>query len=159
MIKDMGFVPYDTCMPYMACSSDVTDGFCKHVDTTCSAINICRTCNTFVSMGGKCTEIDYFPFATVAEYGLIENDVSQIKAEIFSRGPVAATINASPIVEYTGGIFSDTDASRRTNHIVSIVGWGKDKESGKQYWIIRNSWGHYWGMFCYNIYRYICSLV
>jgi cathepsin X len=41
-IKQTGFVPYDTCMPYIACSSDSTDGFCGEVDTTCSAINTCR---------------------------------------------------------------------------------------------------------------------
>ena len=41
-ISQTGFVPYDTCMPYIACSSDSTDGFCGEVDTTCSAINTCR---------------------------------------------------------------------------------------------------------------------
>jgi cathepsin X len=43
-------------------------------------------------MGGACTEIDYFPNATVAEYGLIDypNDhvVEHIKTEIYVRGPV-----------------------------------------------------------------------
>lgn len=46
-IKDVGYVPYDTCMPYMACSADSDEGFCAHVDTTCHADNVCRTCDTF----------------------------------------------------------------------------------------------------------------
>jgi cathepsin X len=146
LIQNMGFVPFDTCMPYMACSDESTEGFCQSVDTTCKKENICRTCDTFGGLGGKCTEIDYFPNATVAEYGTVaEGDVDAIMSEIYTRGPVAATINAEPIVDYTGGVFTDNDAPKFTNHIVSIVGWGMDEESGKKHWIVRNSWGHYWG--------------
>lgn len=43
--KRSGFVPYDTCMPYLACSSDLQNGVCEHVDTSCSKINTCRTCS------------------------------------------------------------------------------------------------------------------
>jgi cathepsin X len=103
-------------------------------------------------MGGACTEIDYFPNATVSEYGLIDydssdkdNTVHAIMSEIYVRGPVAATINASPIVKYTGGIFTDDSFAERTNHIVSIIGWGTDPDTGTKYWIVRNSWGQYWG--------------
>lgn len=28
---------------------------------------------------------------------------------------------------------------------VQLVGWGKDSGSGVEYWILRNSWGSYWG--------------
>jgi cathepsin X len=143
-IQETGFVPYDTCISYMACSNESTDGFCKHVDTTCAANNICRTCDTFAGMGGACTEIDIFPNATIAEYGMVEpGDVEAIKAEIYVRGPVAATVNAEPIVEYKGGVFTDESFSKDTNHIVSIVGWGVDHKTGEQHWIVRNSWGEY----------------
>jgi len=151
-IQDVGGVPYDTCTPYLACSEESTEGFCDKIDTSCSAVNTCKTCDTFGGMGGKCSEIDYFPNATVAEYGLIDYDpddkdatVHKIASEIFARGPVAATINAEPIVKYTGGVFSEEGYSESTNHIVSITGWGTDPSTLKQYWIVRNSWGQYWG--------------
>mmetsp|Transcript_12045 Transcript_12045/g.15249 ORF Transcript_12045/g.15249 Transcript_12045/m.15249 type:complete len:358 (-) Transcript_12045:371-1444(-) len=145
LIQSVGYVPFDTCVPYVACSDESDEGFCKHVDTTCKKENICKTCNTFSAYGGFCTHIDSFPNATVAEYGMIERDVDKIMAEIFARGPVAATINAEPILDYKGGIFTDETAEKTSNHIVSIVGWGYDEESGKRHWIVRNSWGHYWG--------------
>lgn len=44
------FITLDTCQPYLACSNESTEGFCPHVDTTCSAINTCKTCDTFGGM-------------------------------------------------------------------------------------------------------------
>ena len=105
-IKKKGYIPYDTCQPYLACSSESTDGFCKFVDTTCKPMNTCRTCThgsgtlthdssgTPTTGGGKCSAIDEFPNATVAEYGsygMFESDrVHKIMAELYARGPVAA---------------------------------------------------------------------
>lgn len=59
-IKKTGYVPYDTCQPYMACSDDSKEGFCKHLDTSCSASNTCKTCDTFAGMGGTCSEVSTF---------------------------------------------------------------------------------------------------
>jgi len=117
------------------------------VDTTCKAENICKTCNTFSGLGGKCVGIDHFPNASIAEYGTygLNDKVEEIMAEIYTRGPVAAGINAEPIITYHGGIVKDHNLFHKmVNHIVSIVGWGTTDE-GLKYWIIRNSWGQYWG--------------
>jgi hypothetical protein len=65
-IHDTGFIPFDTCMPYMACSEESTEGFCEHVDTTCSAINTCRTCDTFAGNGGACAEVRRLSFSGIS---------------------------------------------------------------------------------------------
>ena len=153
-----GYIPYDTCMSYIACSSDSTNGFCPQVDTSCTPLNTCRTCDGT----GHCYAITEFPNATIAEYGTysyytdgFSNVVEKIKAEIYTRGPVAAAINADPILNYKGGIVNDTSIFHMlVNHIVSIVGWGIDNTTNPQqsptpYWIVRNSWGAYWGEMSY----------
>ena len=88
-----------------------------------------------------CNAIDETPNATVAEYGVIKynpNSVHQIKAELWARGPVVAVVNGKPLHDYHGGIYKNETADKHTTHAVSIVGWGVEKESGDEYWIVRN---------------------
>lgn len=143
-IHEYGYIPYVTCQPYLACSSDSMQGFCPFVDTTCSPLNTCRTCVP----NGTCTAVTEFPNATVAEFGTHKNSVDPfvIQAEIYARGPVKASINAEPILNYTGGIIYDNPALRNMshNHGVSVVGWGSTCKN-ISFWVVRNSWGEYWG--------------
>lgn len=60
LIHKMGYVPYDTCQPYLACSSDSDEGFCPFVrnDTVCSKVNTCRTCGAIMARWfGWCREV------------------------------------------------------------------------------------------------------
>jgi cathepsin X len=135
-VKNKGYVPYDTCQPYLACSSESTEGFCEHVDTSCSAANTCKTCDTFGGMGGKCQEIDIMPNATIAEYGTYTiltsrtDIVHKLQAEIYARGPVATGVNAEPLVEYTGGLVDDT----KLWHM--MVNHSKDELHIVAYWVL-----------------------
>lgn len=52
--RQFGYVPYDTCQPYEACSAESHEGRCWGGDYTCKPINICRTCNTFDAVCGEC---------------------------------------------------------------------------------------------------------
>merc|ERR1712224_213204 len=81
------------------------------------------------------------PNATIAEYGQISGQDAMQK-EIFARGPIACGIDAAPILKYTSGIA--TMAGSQVDHVIPVVGWGNDDKEG-QYWIVRNSWGEYWG--------------
>lgn len=143
-LKNYGDIPFDTCLAYEACSSDSNEKGCKYKDYTCKANNICRTCSTFTNLGGKCTEITSYPNVTISTYGRVR-DMTHMKAEIIKNGPIACGINANAILKYEGGILDVPNESKEIDHIISIVGWGYSDKLQKQYWIVRNSWGEYWG--------------
>ena len=54
-------ISYETANPYVACTSDSDEGFCKYVDTSCKALNVARTCGSFSQEGGPCTGLGEFP--------------------------------------------------------------------------------------------------
>mmetsp|Transcript_15734 Transcript_15734/g.32881 ORF Transcript_15734/g.32881 Transcript_15734/m.32881 type:complete len:406 (-) Transcript_15734:180-1397(-) len=171
------FIPDETCVGYLACSSESDEGFCPKIRhlTTCDAWNVCRTCDGFsnprtdensvfydgaegAGKDGSEARDEYgckaipagFPNVTILEYGSIEpNNIHAIKAEIYARGPIKASVNALYLENYMGGILGSDDnpalINATHNHGVSIVGWGYDADRDKQHWIVRNSWGTFWG--------------
>jgi cathepsin X len=134
-------ISYESSLPYIACSSDSTEGFCPQVDTTCKPINIARTCGSFSQEGGPCTGLSRYPNATVSDYGSISGKNSMMK-EIYSRGPIACGIDATKLLNYEGGIIKTEGDG--IDHVISVVGWDTDPRHGF-FWIVRNSWGEYWG--------------
>ena len=73
-------------------------------------------------------------------------DEDEIKEFLYETGPLAVALNANPLQTYTGGILDKTSSQcpiSGMNHAVTMVGYGS--ESGKDYWIIKNSWGKSWG--------------
>jgi cathepsin X len=144
-IHEYGSIPYEDCMVYQACSIDSAEEGCKNKQMfECTATNICKTCDTFSARGGSCNPIMHYPNATIASYGAVTGSANMM-AEIYKNGPIACGINAEEIVSYTGGVLNLPHKLKMVNHIISIVGWGFDESLQKQYWIIRNSWGSYWG--------------
>lgn len=64
--------------------------------------------------------------------------------EIAQRGPITCGIAVTQaLLNYTGGIFIDNTNNTDIDHDISVVGYGE--ENGVKYWVIRNSWGTYWG--------------
>lgn len=61
--------------------------------------------------------------------------------------PISAAVSAySGVFQfYRGGIIDTSDCGTSLNHAVLIVGYGTDEVLGKDYWIVKNSWGTGWG--------------
>jgi cathepsin X len=129
---------YFTSQPYLACSSESEEGYCKDVDTSCSSLNVARTCGTF---GEPCVGLEHFPNATLSDYGTISGRAAMQK-EIYNRGPIACTISADKLETYESGVIGGW--ALMTDHVISVTGWGTDPDEGL-YWWVRNSWGEYWG--------------
>jgi len=67
--------------------------------------------------------------------------VDQIKQHLTKVGPLAIAVDATSFQSYGKGILSCS--SYGLNHGVLLVGYGSD--NGKDFWIVKNSWGKNWG--------------
>jgi len=72
--------------------------------------------------------------------------------ELVYVAPVATTVFASYWGSYGGGVYedsrccdavSDSNCIWTLNHEISVVGYGS--EGGMDYWLVKNSWGKFWG--------------
>lgn len=74
----------------------------------------------------------------------LENDVNQIKSEIFANGPVEATFQVfEDFMTYKSGIYQHVTGKRVALHTVKLIGWGV--EGGVPFWRVVNSWNEEWG--------------
>ena len=100
----------------------------------------------FTGTDGNC-QIDPKGAYKVAAWGFVTvkeevPSVAAIKAAMAAHGPLAVAVRASPAFKsYGGGIFNETGTSTPINHAVILVGW----DDAKGAWLLRNSWGTYWG--------------
>ncbi len=85
--------------------------------------------------------------------------VQAIKQAIYNHGPISAAIyTGSKFNAYSSGIFNSNE-SGTVNHAIVLVGWNDDLGTDNGYWILRNSWGPYWGESGYMKIRYGTSQV
>jgi C1A family cysteine protease len=71
--------------------------------------------------------------------------VEEIKTYLGTKGPLAVAVSVSGnFGSYKTGIYNG-DCQDAINHGVIMTGWGVDSTTGGEYWILRNSWGTWWG--------------
>jgi len=81
---------------------------------------------------------------------LPEGDEETLKQVVANFGPVSVGMIASldSFYRYYTGVYFDDKCPNdflSIDHGVLIVGYGHDKESKLDYWIVKNSWGPEWG--------------
>lgn len=136
-------LPDESCMPYSA--TDYTkygkqatkcpaDGYC----TNCMPIDDVDTCWAVKR------PIKYFLDA----YGQVSGPGEEaMMNEMKQRGPIVCSMATPEVFDYGyhGGIAMDPFHNEtEVDHDVEVVGWG-ETAGGQKYWLIRNSWGTYWG--------------
>jgi cathepsin F len=131
---------------------------CDKVDQGCNGGLPSDAYQYLIKAGGSMLEKDY-PYtaedgtchfdaskvvAKISNWTAVSTDETQIAAYTAAHGPLSIGINAGPMQMYTGGISNPLFCNPKSlDHGVLIVGYGT--ESGKDYWIIKNSWGASWG--------------
>ncbi|MGC8944006.1 MAG: ABC transporter substrate-binding protein, partial [Caldisericia bacterium] len=118
----------ESCDPYDPPALN-TDGSC-----------ICKSCSQIKRVNG---------------YRLVTNDQSQIdliKQAIFNYGPITMAFyynNNYLYYDPNYGYIYDCNNCSYANHLVSIVGWNDNvphyNTPGTGAWIVKNSWGPFWG--------------
>lgn len=86
----------------------------------------------------------------VINYGILEtedwlsykNDINDIKNSIVKYGAVSAALFSgnNDFLSYKSGVIRGNN-EYGPDHAITIVGWDDDKQA----WLIKNSWGEYWG--------------
>merc|ERR1711871_23647 len=137
---DFGIVP-EKCMYYQA--GDRDDASCSHRCQHPTALYKTKGYGYVGGYYGACSEVE-------------------MMRELYANGPIVVGFQAPADLQlYHSGIFSHTDDTvdkrehkngmnmvkglpwEATNHAVLLFGWGV--EDGKKYWIVKNSWGEFWG--------------
>eukprot|EP00759_Apiculatamorpha_spiralis_P041956 PhF_6_TR40354/c0_g1_i1/m.60039/K01373/CTSF; cathepsin F len=82
--------------------------------------------------------------AFVGDYVVARGNEDVIAQNVANRGPGSISVNATLWQLYDGGILQNCPADG-INHAVTVVGYGVDPGTQVSYWVIKNSWGPYWG--------------
>jgi cathepsin L len=76
---------------------------------------------------------------------LPENKASHLLHAVATKGPTVVSAEAGGLFAYHSGVYSGCKKDATVTHAMVAVGYGNDPTSGKDYWLIQNSWSADWG--------------
>eukprot|EP00741_Cyanophora_paradoxa_P024034 tig00021721_g23209.t1 len=140
-------IPDNTCQPYRAATG--TECVPKHQKNFAHCKEEC-ICNNAESDRKTKYAIKEYRKWYVKHYGRIPTmNTHAMKAEILANGPIICGMECTDNFEYNyaGGVYAEkTEWSVEDyDHDVAVSGWGVDEKTGEEYWLIRNTWGTFWG--------------
>ena len=101
---------------------------------------------------GQKTACRYNPaFKAAVDVGFVDVEAgneAELKTAVATVGPCSVAIDAShPSMQfYSRGIYREEQCStEELDHAVLAIGYGVEEKSGKEYWLVKNSWGTGWG--------------
>lgn len=88
----------------------------------------------------------------LTEAGFIEREnfdsnqefIQTVKLALTEFGALSAAVKTSgtSFMNYKGqGVINDSGSNLFLDHAINVIGW----DDGKQAWLVKNSWGEYWG--------------
>lgn len=107
-------------------------------------MELCRNC----APGEACVIPKSYEVYQATEWGNVTG-AENMTLEIANHGPITVSIAVTQGFEQYkagDGIYCDTQGTTPADvdHAVSVVGYGVNS-TGAEYWLVRNSWGTYWG--------------
>jgi cathepsin L len=100
----------------------------------------------YTAQDGSCRyDASKVQFKNTGHTDVPQNNPTQLQAAV-AQQPISIAIEAdqSCFQFYTSGVMDDSSCGTQLDHGVLIVGYGS--QGGKDYWIVKNSWGASWGM-------------
>jgi cathepsin L len=104
-----------------------------------------ETAYPYEAKQGSCRYKSAGATTKLSTYGTVTKDETSLQNAVYQYGPASIAIDAShySFQLYKSGIYNEAAcSSTKLDHEVLAVGWGTDPSA---YWLIKNSWGTYWG--------------
>lgn len=99
----------------------------------------------YTGRGGSCSYQKSEGVVKTTSYARVMPESPTQLAAAAAKQPISVSIEADQTVfqSYTSGIISSSKCGTSLDHAVLVVGYGTD--AGKDYWLLKNSWGTTWG--------------